>query len=74
MIVLTCICWDNWYVLECSFSIMTDDYELTMDYDMIVSPGKGCFELMDMIVLICGTCGWHVWAVTGNMLGISVTR
>ena len=38
-------------------SIMSNDYELTMDYDMIVSLVKFDFKLIDMIVLIFGMCG-----------------
>ena len=40
-----------------SCSIMSNEYELTMDYDMIVSLGIDLFKLIDMIVLMFGTCG-----------------
>jgi len=55
-----------------SCSIMSNDYELTMGYDMIIV--KVDFKLIDMIVFIFWTCGWHVWEVAGNILGISMTR
>ena len=51
-----------------SCSIMSNDYELTMDYDMLVSIGKSWIQLIDMIVLIFGTCGWREREVTGSIL------
>lgn len=41
-------------------SIMSNDYELTMDYDMIVVLLNVDFKLINMIVLIFGTYGLHV--------------
>ena len=38
-----------------SCSIMSNDYELTMDYDMIVSVGKGWFQINIHDVLIFAT-------------------
>lgn len=59
---------DNW-------SIMTDDYELTMDYDMIVSLGNGWFQInrydfswyLEHVVDTCEQ-------LQGNMLCISMKR
>ena len=40
-----------------SCSIMTDDYELTMDYDMIISLGNGWFQIdrYDFLDI------WNMW-------------
>jgi len=45
--------------------IMSDDYELTMDYDMVLRIGKG-FQIDRYYFFIFGTFGWHVWAVVGK--------
>ena len=43
-------------------------------YDMVVSLGKGWFQINRYNVLIFGTCGWHVWTIVDKMFGISATR
>ena len=57
-----------------SCSIMSNDYELTMDYDMTVSLGKGlfqfdryyCLDFWNMWLTCVSSCRKHV--------GISLTR
>ena len=49
-----------------SRSIRSNDFELTMDYDMIVSLGKGWFQISRYVSLILGTHGPHVWEVAGK--------
>ena len=36
---------------------MTDECELIVDYDMVVRPSKGLFQIDKYVVLIFETCG-----------------
>jgi len=51
-------------------SIMYNDYELTMNYDMISSLGKGWFQIDRYDSLLFETCVNNV----RNMFGIIMTR
>jgi len=50
-------------------STMSNDYELTMDYDMIVSLGKGlfqidrhdCLDIWNMWLTCVNSCRKHDW-------------
>ena len=55
----------TWVQVGSSCSIMINDCELTIDYDMDVSLGKGWFQINRHDFLIFGTCDWHVWTIVG---------
>ena len=52
-----------------SSSVMSNDYELTMDYDVIVSLSKGlfqiyryyCFDIWNMWLTCVSSCRKHAW-------------
>jgi len=74
MVILSHMCWDSWYIIECN--IMYYDWWIWVDFDhdMVFRLGEVWFPSNRYVALIFGTCDRHVWAVSGNMLGISMTR
>ena len=55
-------------------SIMYNDYELTMNYDMIASLGKGWFQIDKYDCIDIWNMSLTCVNSAGNMFGISMTR
>ena len=65
------ICWDIWYALECKVG---DSCELIVHCDMVVSLGKGWFQIDKYDFLDLWNMCLKCVNSARNMLGISMTR
>jgi len=64
------MCRDNWFVLECKQVIVVDQW-LWVDYDVVISLGKGWFQINRYNVFILEHVTDMCEQLQGNMLGNS---